>query len=493
MAEIFTFVLGIAFGALILAYLCFKCLQQAKQAQQSAAILQAELEKTQASKLHQQEEIHILHTKLHHAFEDTVTPLLGWKLFEDRLNQNLKESARHQLTLAVLFVDIDDFKMINDALSYEVGDALLREVAKRLQTCIRQVDSASRFAKDTFVILLTQLAKPETAALVAQRLLQVLAEPFQINQHELYITVCIGIAIYPTDGQEVTTLLRSADHALHLAKEKGNHVYQFYQEKLHVKSQRDLLLYTSLNRESIFQEFVLFYQPIINVENEAIVCMDVLLHWQHPDLGLISPQELFNYVEKQKKLNIISEWLLQIACRQFLHWRSLGFQPELICIPLPSKQLENSHFIYRISQILQELAFEPSWLLLEIQESTVQCMPDVLEKSLNRLNYLGVKIAIDEFGSGIFPLAYLKEFSIHYLKLATTLISDIDKNERAIALIQSIVFLAKSLSMQIIVQGVESEQQIAKLKELGCTLMQGKLLGAPLSESEIETKMVTLP
>ena len=387
-------------------------------------------------------------------------------------------------------MDIDDFKVINDALSYEIGDALLSDVAGRLQTCIRQVDSISRFTKDTFVILLTQLAKPETAAVVAQRILQSLAQPFQINEHELYITACIGIAIYPVDGPDATTLLRSADQALHLAKEKGNHTYQFYQEKLHAKSQRELMLSTSLNRETIFQEFVLYFQPIFNVESNSIICMDALLHWQHPELGLIAPQELFNYMEKQRKLNSISEWLLQMACKQFLHWRSLEFRPDFICLPLTIKQLENSHFIYRISQILQELNFEPTWLLLEIQESATPFDANGLEKSLNMLSYLGIKIAIDQFGSGVFSLNHLKQFSVNYLKLAPFLIENIETDQQAIAIIKSILFLAKNLSMHVIAQGVESDQQMQKLKELGCTLMQGLRLGAPLSESEIEKKMV---
>jgi diguanylate cyclase (GGDEF)-like protein len=246
-----------------------------------------ELKTTQQSEQILREEVQLLQNKLKQAFADPVTHLSGWQLFEDRLNRSIRESEHSHLPLAVLFVDIDDFKVINDGLSYEVGDALLREVAIRLQNCIRQVDTVCRFAKDTYVILLTQLIKPETSAVVAQRILQSLLDPFELKGHTLNITVCIGIAIFPADGKTSTALLRSADQALHLAKEKGHHIYQFYQEKLHAQSQRDLVLYNSLSRDAIFNEFVLYFSPIMNVETNVILCMEVLLHWRHSDLGLI--------------------------------------------------------------------------------------------------------------------------------------------------------------------------------------------------------------
>lgn len=438
-----------------------------------------------------QQELITLQDKTRHAFEDPITHLIGWQLFEDRLQQTIKESERYQLTMGVLFVDIDDFKVINDGLSYEVGDLLLAEVGKRLQGCIRQVDSISRFAKDTFVILLSQLSKPGTAAVVAQRMLQALDEPFQIKGQELCITACIGISIYPTDGDSVQLLLRSADHALHLAKEKGRHLYQFYQENLHTHSQRELYFYTGLNKEAIFQELVLYYQPIVNTKDQSIMCMDALLHWQHPVLGLIQPHELLHYAEKQRKANALSEWLLQHACRQFKHWRSLGFNPQLLGVPILITQLENSHFIYRISQILQEQEFKPEWLLFEIKGGACDLPQEALEKSLNMLKYLGVKIAIDDFGSSPFSFIHLKNFGVNYLKLDASVIKEINQDDaKTIALITAMMNLAQQLSLEVIIQGIESGEQISALKALSCVLMQGQFLAAPLSESEVQTKMV---
>jgi diguanylate cyclase len=483
------FIMSIGFIIFFFIYDYFRGKNQDKRFENKLTIVESELKESKEAELRVRDEINILQNKLRHTLQDPITNLLGWQLFEDRLNQNIKESQRYQLTLGIMYVDIDDFKMINDALSYETGNGLLKEVAERLQSCVRKVDSVSRFAKDTFVILLTQLAKPETAAMVAQRILQSLAQPFQINGNELFITAGIGISIYPTDGPDAATLLRNADHALHLAKEKGKHGYQFSQEKMHIKSQRELAITVSLNRGSFFQEFVLYYNPIVNVKDETIFCMDALLHWQHPDLGLIGPQELLNFAEKQRNLNSISEWLLKNACKQFLHWRSLGFNPQYLGIPLSLKQLENSHFIYRISQLLQDLEFKPEWMLFEIKETFAQLSFEVLEKAFNMLTYLGVNIAIDDFGSGPFSLYQLKNFAVNYLKLDASFVKDITTDPQTVALVKSVIFLSKKLSMQLIIQGIETEEQKTILKELDCILMQGKLLGEPLSEREVTSKM----
>ncbi|RDI41821.1 putative bifunctional diguanylate cyclase/phosphodiesterase [Aquicella lusitana] len=489
--ELSYLIAGISFIVLCLAFVfCKRSGRQAGLFKNELRIAEAKAKKSQENEIRLIEEISLLQNKLRFTLEDPVTGLSGWKLFEDRLNQNIKESERYQLTLGVMFVDINDFRMINDALGYEVGDALLRETAERLVACIRRVDSISRFTKDTFVILLTQLSKPETAAVVAQRILKSLAEPFQIRGQELYVTACIGISIYPVDGQDAETLLRGADYALHLAKEKGKHLYQFYQEKIYAKSQRELVLSTGLNKDSLFQEFALYYQPVVNITNESVFCMDTLLHWQHPELGLIGPDELFNYAEKNQKLNAISEWLFENACRQFLHWRSLGFYPEHIGIPVRLNQLESSQFIYRLSQLIQDLACNPEWILLEIQEGTNQLQFDVLEKAFNMLKFVGVKLAVQNFGKGTFSLQHLKDFPIHYLKLDPALIKDIDTNLQTQALAKSLIYLSTNMDMQVIIQGVESNQQMELLKKLGYSLMQGQLLGGPLSEHEVTDKMV---
>lgn len=475
---------------LLLLYAYVRSMRQLAYRTRLADEAESELKKIQAADEKLSEALVATQAQLHRVSNDTVTHLLSWRLFEDRLAQAIKESERYQLTMGVLFIDIDDFKVINDALNYEVGDALLIQVAERLQTCIRQVDSISRFTKDTFVILLAQLSKPETAAVVAQRILQALAPAFLVNERELYITVGIGIAIFPSDGQNTQLLLRSGDHALHLAKERGNHVYQFYQEKMHERSQRELAIYTSLSKESILTEFVLYYQPIVKVEDNSVVCMDALLHWQHTEFGTLAADELLGMVEKQRKANVISEWWLRTACQQFKHWQSLGFHPHLLGIPLSLKQLENSHFVYRLQQVLQELQFKPDKLLLEVREGGAVVSFDALEKAFNMLNYLGVNIAIDHFGSGFISLKHLKNVAVRYLKLDPALVADIQSegNQQALTLIKALGVLAESLSIQVIVEGVESEAQMTALKGLGFQLMQGPFFGVPLSIREVESQ-----
>jgi diguanylate cyclase (GGDEF)-like protein len=444
-----------------------------------------QLNKYQETTQHLRQELTSKQTELISASRDSVTQLLGWQLFEDRLNQNIKESERYQLTLGVLFVDIDDFELINEALSYSVGDELLQEVAHRLEACIRKVDSVCRYNKDTFVVLLTQLGKPEMAAVVAQRILQSLAQSFQIKEHELFITVGIGIAIYPTDGQDGVTICNCAERALRVAKQKGKHLYQFAQEKLLINSQRDLALTNSLRRDFIPQEFVILYQPIMNTVDNTVFCMDTNLQWQHPELGLIQAQELFANAAKQGKLNVITEWLLRSACEQFLQWQSLGFKPQFISIPLAVKQLENTHFIYRISQMLQELKFDPQCLILALKDISSLTTQDVLEKSLNMLKYINVKLAVDDFGANSFALRDLKNITVDYLRLDPSFVADIEKNPQSLALIKSIVFLAENMQVKLIAQGIESEQQAILLREQGCTLMQGQLMGAALPEKNV--------
>lgn len=454
-------------------------------------ILQMKLQLKQAQQIEQDlfSKLTSLESKLHSAIEDPVTNLPGWQLFEDRLNQSIKESIRYQLTMGVIFVDINNFKVINEALNYQTGNLVLKEIAKRIESCVRQVDSLTRHSKDIFVVLLGQLNKPEAAAMIAQRILKAIAQPLYIEQQELYLTASIGIAIYPADGASLEELLHAGDEALRIAKNKGKQNYHFYQEHAHENSQRQLSLVTALRRDSIIEEFSLRFQPIFNIETKTIFAMDASVLWQHSQLGLIRSKELFDLADKQNKTNLISEWMIKEACQQFLHWHSLGFHPDFLTIPIGIKQLENSQFIYRVSQILQELNFHPEKLVLEIKENTQQISLDILEKSFNMLQYLNIKLAIDQFGSSAFNLRHLKNFKVDYLKLESSFIGDIEQNVRTQALIKSVVILADHLACQLIVEGVENNKQMNLVKAAGCVLQQGAWLGSALVEPEIIKKM----
>jgi len=485
--DLSLFITCLAFIAVYLTYVYVR--DKHVHYQKMHFVYEEKLKERESTELQLKQEIQSLEEKLQHTFEDPVTHLLSWKLFEDRLTQNIRDSGRYHFHLAVLSVDIDDFKSINRALGYEVGNALLREVGARLLSCIRQVDSATRFANDTFVVLLAQLTNAETAVIATQRILQCLAEPFHLNEHELYITAHVGIAMYPIDGEEATVLVRSAEHALHFAKTQGKHIYQFCQEGLHHQSERVLALHTHLNHDAVFNEFLLYFQPIVDTKHETILCLDALPYWQHPQLGLIAPQELLSQAEKQRKLNLVSEWLFTQAIKQFMHWRTLGFNPAFLGISVHFTQLENSHFVYRLSHILQSSQCKPEWILLEITGNFTQASKETLVKTFNMLKYLGVNIAIDDFGTGSFSLWQLKNFPAQYIRLNSELIEDVDTHLQTAELVKSMLTLASGMGIQVIVQGVESDPQAAKLKELGCFLQQGQLLGAPLPQDEIASQM----
>lgn len=485
-------ILFVICSVLIIFFLALAIITKSRARFRQQAILEAELKSVQKNELRLRDELNSLHVKLNQTTKDPLTGLISWKIFEDRLHHHLKECERYKLTLGVVFVDLDDFKIINDALNYAVGDALLAEVARRLQTCIRQVDSVSRFSKDTFAILLTQLNKPETAAIVAQRILQSLAEPFQINQNQLYVTACVGIALYPTDGQDASILLRGADHALHLAKQKGKHTYQFYYERLHEKSHRDLLLHNSLNQDAFYHELLVHYVPIIDVRKNEAICFEAQLYWLNNELGMVASKELFDVAERQRKINIHTEWLLEKACRQFLHWHKNAIVPQYLGVPISIKQLENTHFIYRISQIMQDLQFNPEHLLVEVKETTAHLPLETIEKAFNMLRYLGVKIALGDFGSGSFSLAYLSQLPVDYLKLDRALTDNLVHDERSQVLLAALLAVAQKLSIKVMVQGVQNAKQAGVIQQLGAELLQGDFYGVAQKGDAITSIKPTL-
>ena len=424
-------------------------------------------------------------------FQDTVTNLVAWPVFQDRLNVNLKLSERHQLMMAVMYIDLDHFKVINDALSVQVGDELLKEVAERLQSCIRQVDSITRPNKDIFVVQLTRLVKPETAAIVAQRMLHALARPYIIGEQALNVSASIGIALYPQDGADTVSLLKAAEHALKVAKNKGRQAYQFYQSEMHAESVRELMIYNVIASDELFQSLNLFYQPIMKMRDNHLEVMEVLCYLNHPTLGLISEEDTLKYALQQHRMNAVSEWILEKALRQYLNWSALGFSPRLLGIPVLMQQFENSQFVYRVSQLIQQLRFNPSDLVLLIQDTGTSVPLTALEKSFNMLSYLGVKVALDQHETSRLPFFYLKHFGFHYVRVEKSLAADVLTNAQTRALLSSMVLMARNLSMQLIVPGVETEEQKNLLIEMGIELMEGTALGVPESERVIAERLTT--
>lgn len=418
----------------------------------------------------------------HETLYDKLTGLPNRCALEDRLSEMIKQSRRHGLLFGVLFLDIDGFSVINDALGHTLGDELLKKIAVRLQGTLRQIDTVCRFEGDQFVLLLPQIAKAESCAYIAQRLVDEIAQPFEITDHPLFITASIGIAIFPLDSDERKTLLTLADNAMHHAKMRGINNYQFYQQGMQLLSQREIILNSSLRTASVYHDFSIIYQPQVNIKTKQIDCMEAFLRWQHPTLGLVAAHEFLHLAENSKKIIPIGEWVLQQACQQFKVWKTAHFHLKKIAINISLKQLEDPHFTYKLTHILQATGVKAEELILEISESTFH-KANLLDKCLHMLKQMGVNIAIDDFGTGSLSLQQFKYLSVDYLKIGSHFIQEITKTETK-AIIRAIVTLANTLHQIIIVKEVETLQQKKILEQLGCYIMQGHLFSAPHSANE---------
>ncbi len=452
---------------------------------------QDRLEKEIAKQVYLQTQFDELQNKLsNNILTDSLTNLPSRKIFEDRLKVTLGQSERYQLTCGVMFLDLDGFKIINDALGYDIGDALLKEVADRLLGCIRQVDTLSRFSGDEFVFIFPQLAKAETAAYIAQRILEAVAQPFQVQGNDLYITASIGIAIYPVDGVDTKMLLKNADSALHQAKIHGHNSYQFYREEMHSVSRRELILSSNLRSQSIYQDFSIYYQPQVNIKTKTITSMVALLRWKHPDFGIIHLDEFIKMAENSGKMIAITEWMIRTIADHLNVWKTSGFLPPAVSIPVSLKQLEDPHFIHKVSHLMQEIALEPEKVIFEISETSLSIKIEQIEKMLHMMKHLGVRILIDNFGAGHLSLQHLRRLPVDFFKLDKSLIQDITINKDSESIVKMIVALAKSLNISLIAQGVESMKQEELLQSLGCFIVQGEIFGSPALASEFANRLI---
>ncbi|MBI5042544.1 MAG: diguanylate cyclase, partial [Nitrospirae bacterium] len=357
------------------------------------------------------------------AYYDSLTSLPNRILFKDRLNQTLLIAKRHQRILAILFLDLDNFKRINDTLGHPVGDELLKQVAVRLSNCIRKSDSISRYSTDEFdtvvarlggdefTILLTEIVQVHDTMKVAQRILDAIAQPFDIEGQEVFVTASIGIAIYPIDGEDVDTLLKNCDTAMYYAKNEGRNNYQFYKQSLNKTAFDILTLENNLRKALDKQEFRVYYQPRIDIRTRNVVGLEALIRWQRPQKGMIPPSEFIPMAEENGLIVPIGEWVLHRACRQNKAWQSKGFAPVFISVNLSGKQFKQQNLIKVIEQVLSESALDPKYLELEITESIIQDTGSTAA-ILRELRNLGLKISVDDFGTGYSSLSYLRRFPV---------------------------------------------------------------------------------
>ncbi|MFW2374594.1 MAG: EAL domain-containing protein [Gammaproteobacteria bacterium] len=423
---------------------------------------------------------------------DALTELPNRTLLNDRIEYSISIAQRNQQPIALLFIDLDRFKNVNDSLGHQIGDQLLIEVAKRLKLVVRKNDTVSRLGGDEFILLLTT-TNADGAAHVATNIIQSLSKPFMIDHHELGITPSIGIAIYPNDGENTEALLQCADSAMYRAKHSGRNTYCFFTSEMHKLASRTLQLENALRRALERNELLLHYQPQIDINSQEIIGCEALLRWNHPELGLISPAEFIPIAEDSGQILPIGEWVLRTAVKQNLAWQQAGFKPLVMAVNISAAQFRQLGLTVLVNQVLQEYKLEPHYLELELTESITMEDPLAAIEVIERLHKQGIRLSIDDFGTGYSSLSYLKRFKIHKLKIDQSFIRNIITDPEDEAIVDAVISLAKSLKLQTIAEGVETSQQLDFLRNKNCDEIQGYLISKPLPADEFEAFLRTRP
>ena len=424
-------------------------------------------------------------TIIHQALHDPLTNLPNRKEFIIRLEQATEIAKRHNRKMALMFLDIDRFKNINDSLGHAVGDTLLKVIARRFEACVRSEDTVARLGGDEFLILLNEVHSSQDAVLVAEKILKATAIPVQINEHTFHPTVSIGIAMYPHDGEDSKNLKKHADIALYRAKKNGRNCYSLYDPSLDTYATEKFALENELREAMSLNQIILYYQPIISLKNGRIISMEALVRWQHPSKGLLLPDQFIPLAEETGLISSLSEYILVAACRQHKIWQAGGFPKFRIAINMCAKNFTEDEFIPQLAQILEEYNMEPSCLEMEITET--MAMENLEQSSLNlkQLKKMGVRVSIDDFGTGYSSLSYLKRFPISSLKIDRSFVRQCIANDQDASIVRAIISMAHSLNLKVIAEGVETDQQLNFLASLGCNGAQGFYIAHPMPEEKL--------
>jgi diguanylate cyclase (GGDEF)-like protein/PAS domain S-box-containing protein len=423
------------------------------------------------------------------AHHDSLTGLPNRLLLTARLEHSLQHAQREGTHVAVLFLDLDHFKKVNDSLGHPVGDQLLQLVAKRLLQTVRDEDTVARLGGDELTIVLGSLDDASHAATVAQQILDSLSAPFELEGQEVFMSASIGISTCPRDGRDATTLLKNADAAMYTAKNTGRNAYHFYSKELTENACASLALETDLRRALENEEFLLHFQPQVSLQSGNIVGMEALVRWQHPEIGLIPPNRFIPLAEENGLIGAIGIWVLRTACAQARAWQKDGRTPFRIAVNISERQLRHPDIIKEVRDILEETGLDPCYLELELTENSVMQHAEQALMTLNALRELGITIAIDDFGTGYSSLSYLKLFPVDRLKIDRSFVHDIPRDANDVAIVRAIVTLGHSLNLSVVAEGVETQAQLELLTSIGCDEMQGFLYSAPGTASELQTML----
>ncbi|MDP3651428.1 MAG: EAL domain-containing protein [Rhodoferax sp.] len=438
------------------------------------------------------EQVEMARVELDHlAHHDPLTDLPNRILMQDRLGQAIEAARRQGRQLAVIYMDLDRFKHINDSLGHAVGDQLLRSVAQRLVACVRHSDTVSRQGGDEFVLLLPLIEHAEDAALSAQKMLGALAQPHHIDDHDLYVSVSIGIGIFPNDGQDAEALVKSADAAMYYAKETGRNNYKFFESGMNLRAIQRQSIEASLRKALDQQEFALYYQPKVNLVSGAVVGVEALIRWQHPEQGLLQPSHFVAIAEDCGLILPIGRWVLREACLQAQAWQQMGLPPITMAVNTSATEFRDRDFLYNLRTTLDETHFDPHCLELELTEGVLMQEAESTHIVLHALADLGVQLAVDDFGTGYSSLSYLSRFPIDTLKIDQSFISHMSANPDDAAIVSAVISMGKSLNQRVIAEGVETPAQLAFLLAQHCDEGQGFYFSRPVTAQAFASLLQT--
>ncbi len=421
----------------------------------------------------------------HLAYHDNLTGLPNRGLLQDRLGHSIARAERSGRKVAVLFIDLDNFKNINDTLGHDVGDEVLRQVARRLTECVRAGDTIARQGGDEFIVLLDSLEDGRDASIVAQKILGSLRASFPLGGTEQHVSGSVGIAVFPEDGRDAQTLMKNADTAMFHGKGVGKNTYQYFTSQMNIAVKRRMTLETALRRAVLQKDFTLHYQPQVDLESGRIPAVEALVRWRTEDSGTVMPSDFIPLAEETGLINEIGEWVLREGCRQMKEWLDRGLAPRRIAINLSARQFTDKTFLDTVMRVLQDTGLDPRLLELEITESQVMRQTEGMILLLTRLSEMGVHLAIDDFGTGYSSLSYLKRLPIQKLKIDQSFIRDITVDPNDTAIVVAIINMAHSLELDTIAEGVETAGQLALLRAKGCRIGQGFYFSPPVSAEAV--------
>ena len=421
----------------------------------------------------------------YHAHHDALTGLPNRILLNDRITNELAHARRQQTNAALLFLDLDRFKIINDSLGHAVGDQLLRVIARRLNNCVRDEDTVARLGGDEFMVLLPRIGGSADAGRIAKKIIECLVDPISCNGHELHITTSIGISIYPYDGTDAETLIKHADISMYRAKELGRNKAVYYTAEMNAGARKQLAMETNLRRALEKNQLKLFYQPKVDISRNLIVGVEALLRWEHPTMGFISPLDFIPVAEDTGLIVPIGEWVLHTAFRQLQQWHNAGFTDLTVAVNLSSAQLARPGFEDVVAQALNESGLDASMAELEITENVVMENIDSAIIILEKLKYMGISVAMDDFGTGYSSLSYLRRLPIDIVKIDKSFVREIPDSAEDVTIAKAIIAMAQSLKLSLIVEGVENVRQLNFFRQQNVNIVQGYLFSKPVEASEL--------